>query len=140
MSRYVLHAGKSIPNVPRPNIRRINEGEVYAIEPFLTLATGEGAVKNAEYTYIYRYRKRRSVSQDAAELLTSIKNNFKSLPFSPRWIKGIEEKSIHKAFNELIAKRCISSYPVLIEVSGSIVAQAEHTIVVTQDGCIITTQ
>ena len=43
-------------------------------------------------------------------------------------------------FEELVRKRCVSAYPILIEAAGRIVAQAEHTVVVTKDGCIITTQ
>jgi len=33
----------------------------------------------------------------------------------------------------------VVGYPVLVEVSGSVVAQAEHTLVVTPDGCRVLT-
>ncbi len=141
MSRYVLHTGKSIPNVPSLGFQSINEGEVYAVEPFLTLTSGRGEVISEEEAYIYRFQKeRRIINMEAAKLLAEIKSSFKSLPFSQRWIKEIEEMNTSEAFKELIAKRCISSYPILVEAEGSVVAQAEHTVVVTQDSCLVTTQ
>lgn len=140
MSRYVLHTGKSIPNVGSFMLHSIDEGEVYAIEPFLTLASGEGEVEGTENAYIYRFQKeRRFDDSNAMELLTLIKASYKSLPFSLRWIKG-NEKDTREAFNELIAKKCVSSYPVLVETAGCVVAQAEDTVVVTKDGCIVTTR
>lgn len=142
MSRYILHSGKSIPNVHLyQNFQSINEGEIYAIEPFLTLASGNGEVKGAREAYIYRFQKeRRLANPDLVKLLKSIKNRFRSLPFSPRWIKGIEKNSININIEELTANRCLSSYPVLIEKSGGIVAQAEHTVIITKEGCIVITQ
>ena len=141
MSRYVLHTGKSIPNVPTLRFQSINEGEVYAVEPFLTLASRGGEVENSDDAYIYRFQKERRIANpDTAKLLTAIKSNFRSLPFSQRWIKGIEEREVREAFDELLAKRCISSYPVLVEVAGGIVAQAEHTVIVTRQGCRVTTR
>ena len=141
LSRYVLHTGKSIPNVANLSLQSLSEGEVYAIEPFLTLASGSGEVVNAHNTYIYRFQKERKVSNDNAQkLLTLIKSDFKSLPFSQRWINEIKETNTQEAFNALISNRSLSSYPVLIEATGNVVAQAEHTIVVTRDGCLVTTQ
>lgn len=141
MSRFVLHTGKSIPNISTLPSKRINEGEVYAIEPFLTLASGGGVVKNSKNSYIYRFQKERNLANsDASELLKKIKSDFKSLPFSKRWIDGFEERNIREAFDELLSKRCISSYPVLIEETNAIVAQAEHTVLVTKKGCLVTTK
>jgi len=140
MNRYVLHTGKSIPNVGSFIPYSMDEGEVYAIEPFLTLASGKGEVEGTKNAYIYRFQKERRLdNSNAMELLASIKASYKSLPFSPRWIKG-NEKGTREAFNELIAKKCVSSYPVLVEAAGCVVAQAEHTVIVTKDGCIVTTR
>jgi methionyl aminopeptidase len=141
MARYVLHTGKSIPNVPTIGFQSINEGEVYAVEPFLTLLSGGGEVRSGDNAYIYRFQKERRVAtSDAEKLLSDIKSNFKSLPFSKRWIEGIEEKGMCEAFDELVVQRGISSYPILVEKAGGIVAQAEHTVFVTRDSCLVTTR
>ncbi len=54
IERYTIHAGKSVPNVPGMNGTKIEEGEVYAIEPFVTLSKAVGAVVNGSSAYIYR--------------------------------------------------------------------------------------
>lgn len=140
MERYLLHTGKSVPNVPTFGFESMEEGEVFAVEPFLTLASGRGEIKSIEDAYIFRFQRERQLNNNRAEeLLKSVKTNFRTLPFSPRWIKDIEEKTTHDALNELISSRCISSYPVLVEDAGEIVTQAEHTVIVTRDGCTVTT-
>src|SRR5947209_18952332 len=45
IERYSIHAGKSVPNVPVLAAGKANEGEVFAIEPFVTLAEAAGSVK-----------------------------------------------------------------------------------------------
>jgi methionyl aminopeptidase len=42
-------------------------------------------------------------------------------------------------FEELLKSRSLQSYPQLIEKSRAIVAQAEHTVIITKDGCEVTT-
>ena len=139
MSRYVLHTGKSIPNVPGFGFQRMSEGEVYAIEPFLTQASGSGLVKNTKEGYIYRFQKvRRLANPRADKLLTAIRSKYRSLPFSFRWIDAGDGGS--DVFDELVSKRCVARYNVLVELKGGLVAQAEHTVVVTKDGCVVTTR
>jgi methionyl aminopeptidase len=43
------------------------------------------------------------------------------------------------AFQELLHSKCIMSYPQLIERTRAKVAQAEHSVIVTEDGCEVTT-
>jgi len=44
-----------------------------------------------------------------------------------------------EAFQELLYAKSIMSYPQLIERSRAKVAQAEHSVIVTEDGCEVTT-
>jgi methionyl aminopeptidase len=142
MYRYVLHSGKSIPNVQNFSIAKLKEGEIFAIEPFLTLASGRGEVQNGSESYIYRFQKERRINNsDAKKLQSRIKKDFKTLPFSKRWlIEQMPEGRFQSAFNELMRVKSITNYPVLVEISGKPVAQAEHTVIVTKDGCLVTTQ
>lgn len=146
MTRYVLHTGKSIPNVSTLGLSKIREGEVFAIEPFLTLRSGVGEVTGLKRTYIYSFHKaHRNLNKDADKLLELIKKRFKSLPFSKRWLNELSapfafpDERMEKAFSEVLAKKSLTGYPVLAERSGNIVAQAEHTVIVTKNGCLVTT-
>jgi methionyl aminopeptidase len=143
MSRYILHTGKSIPNVFTDGFSRIEEDDVFAIEPFLTLRPGVGKVMSLKESYIYRFNKKRHfMNAKSVHLQELINYHFKSLPFSKRWLSGLysfPEEGFDKVFNELMARKSLIAYPVLVEKGKNVVAQAEHTIIVTKKGCIATT-
>jgi len=48
-------------------------------------------------------------------------------------------KSADLAISRLVRDGILRSYPVLCDEPGSYVSQAEHTMIVTSDGCIVTT-
>jgi len=140
IDRYNLHAGKSVPNVSGIESGRFEVGEVYAIEPFVTLRTAEGAVTDGEAAYIYRFVKSKGAKSKAAnELISYIRDTYRSLPFASRWIHDSWHEGDFSAFQELVSNRCVAGYPVLVEVSGQPIAQAEHTILVTDGGCKVLT-
>jgi methionyl aminopeptidase len=141
VGRYLIHAGTSIPNVAQVSLTKVKAGEVYAIEPFVTLPEAVGRVEDSPQTTIYRLLKAKSVKNESAEkLLKYIESNFRTLPFAERWLTGVVPKEQHKtAFKELLASKAIMSYPVFVEVSKKPVAQAEHTVLLKDDGCEVLT-
>lgn len=141
MSKYVLHTGKAIPNVPKFEFAKINAGEVFAIEPFFTLSSGRGEIRGTDDSYIFRLQRERDVkSAVSKDLLNKIKTNFRSLPFSKRWLDRLmPREEVDVAFEELLAAKNLMAYPVLVEAGGKTVVQAEHTVIVTEDGCLVTT-
>jgi len=60
----------------------------------------------------------------------------KGLPFSRRWLSG---EKLDLALSTLARSQVIRAYPVLSDVPGSLVSQAEHTLIVTGEGCLVTT-
>jgi len=44
-----------------------------------------------------------------------------------------------EAFKELLKSKTLMSYPVFVEATGKPVTQAEHTVLITDDGCEILT-
>jgi methionyl aminopeptidase len=142
MARFIIHAGKAIPNVSSLMVgHRLGVGDVYAVEPFTTLPNAAGEVADGPGGNIYRFQKRRSVDgEQAKEMLKFIQSEYRTLPFASRWVlrrfPGLEGR---EAFSELFRRRCIYSYPQLIERSRGPVAQAEHTVIIEKNGCEITT-
>ena len=141
VGRYLIHAGTSIPNVAQISLAKVKTGEVYAIEPFVTLPDAVGRVDDSPQTTIYRLLKAKSVKSEAAKkMLKYIEANFRTLPFAERWLNNVVPKEQHSAaFKELLTSKAIMGYPVFIEVSKKPVAQAEHTVLVKDDGCEILT-
>lgn len=141
IGRYTIHAGKSVPNVSGMESGKFEVGEVYALEPFATLREAEGRVRDGDAAYIYRFVKTKGAkSEEASKLAEYVRETYKTLPFASRWLfNDWHDGDAKVAFRELTANRCIVGYPVLVEASGNVVSQAEHTIVVTENGCRVLT-
>jgi methionyl aminopeptidase len=141
LERYSLHSGVSIPNIyERLNLAKIKQGDVLAIEPFAT--DGAGHVVSGEGSNIYRYVKsiKSKLIRDSKIRLYSMKINkkFNTLPFAERWCKEIFP-NIDITLKKLLFVGCIRQYPQLIDEKKGIVTQAEHTIIINEDNCEVTT-
>jgi methionyl aminopeptidase len=141
VGRYLIHAGTSIPNVAQASPTKVRTGEVYAIEPFVTQPDAIGRVEDGTQITIYRLLKAKSVKSDTAKkMLKHIETNFRTLPFAERWLSGVVSMEQHKAaFKELYTSKAIMGYPVFVEASKKPVAQAEHTVLIKDDGCEVLT-
>jgi methionyl aminopeptidase len=141
VGRYLIHAGTSIPNVMQLSFGKVKTGEVYAIEPFVTLPNAVGRVENSPAVTIFRLVKAKSVKNPyAKQLLKYIEDNFRTLPFAERWLIGAVPEDNHRdAFKELIKCKAVMGYPVFTEVSRKTVTQAEHTVLITENGCEVLT-
>lgn len=143
VGRYIIHAGKSIPNVSHFSIERMRPGSVYAIEPFVTLREAVGRVEDSPEKYIFRLTKLKASlkSVEARNLLKIIEGNFRTLPFAERWLRNLykEDDSYKRGLLELLSSKCLMAYPVFIEASRRPVAQAEHTIYVGSKEIIVLT-
>lgn len=140
LARYIVHAGVSIPNVAGRDNHLLSEGEVYAIEPFAVPSNADGLVADGPPSNIYRMLKKRSLKGAAKEMLKHIQEEHRTLPFASRWVlRRYPGPEGVKAFNELLDSKCIMSYPQLVERSRAMVAQAEHSVILTEGGCEVTT-
>jgi len=120
---------------------KIEVGEVYAVEPFATFTNGSGLVRDKKEAYIFRFnREKGAKSKNVIKMLRLIKRDFFNLPFTPRWLTNYySTEELEKIFNEARLLKCIAPYYVLIEESNNPVAQAEHTVLVNDDGCEVIT-
>jgi len=141
IGRYLVHAGKALPNVSHLSLSKVHVGEVYGVEPFVTVPNAAGKVISGKEAHIFRFTKRKSLrNKYAKQLLNYIINDFKTLPFTERWLEGRVPASHYlAAFSELLSSKSLMAYPVFIEASGKPVAQAEHTVIITKDGCHVLT-
>ena len=141
VGRYLIHAGTSIPNVTQISFGKVKTGRVYAIEPFVTVPDAVGRVENSPEVTIFRLVKVKSVKNAyAKKLLKYMDENFRTLPFAERWLKGvIPENQYREAFKELFKRKAVMGYPVFVEVSRKPVTQAEHTVFLTESNCEVLT-
>ena len=160
LGRYTLHAGLSVPNVPDRGADRVvlEAGDAIAIEPFAT--DGTGRVRDRGWGDIFALRggallprlfsegggakpfkgdiPKREHPKDSG-LLSIIQQKYGSLPFAGKWCIGYVPDA-PRELRELVRTNKVRAYRVLVEESGGMVAQTEHTVVVTDDGKEIVTQ
>ena len=159
---WELHAGVSIPSYAcGPDNRGfkgvVEEGGVYAIEPFNT--TGKtGMIENIggrESSNIYRVtgittsRKARAKGQLkplGAQMARNLEERYGTLPFAERWafpmlekpFPDADEESRQSKWNALVKKlisiRFIETYHALRCIDGGTIAQFEHTVHITDGG------
>jgi len=137
IERYTVHAGKSVPNVGDHGDDVLEAGDLIAIEPFAT--TGIGKVDGRKTGNIYRVMRVREVRPESTHrFLLAVQERFNQLPFAERWAYRMDRKApAHLA--RLLRTGLVYTYPALLEVGQGIVAQSEHSMLVTADGAEVLT-
>ncbi len=123
-----LHGGLTIPNYDDGSRKKVREGDVIAIEPFLT--EGDGEIARTGGGDIFQLIRRNAFYMDDREkkLLSHIERNYNGFPFARRWLPD------PGAVGRLVETSIAIEYPMLVEKDGAPVAQAEHTVIVERDG------
>ncbi len=136
LGHWDQHTEPSIPNRAVSQSTTLEAGDVIAIEPFAT--DGSGKVTEGSDEEIFALEHDGSVrDRGAREALTQITEEFRTLPFAARWLDSSRPKM---ALRRLKTQGLVHGYPVLKEDDGKLVSQKEHTVIVTEDGCEVTTR
>ncbi len=134
---YVLHAGTEIPNVPVRGGYRLKEGDIFAIEPFVTFPEAKGYVVPVGDPLIFSFRKKiRTRDEIERKVIRLIEKKYNRLPFCERWLFKELGHRLNNTLLRLIERRALIGYPPLVEASRKMVAQYEDTVLVTSDGPI----
>jgi len=135
VEQYDAHTGPNIPNRGAERGVELEAGDVVAIEPFAT--DGSGKVGEGTKEEIYSLERETSVrNRQARQVLATVAEEYRTLPFAARWI---DVPRAEMAIRRLTQAGALHGYPVLKEDEGTLVSQAEHTVIVTEDGCEVTT-
>jgi len=128
----------NIPNYDNGDTTKLKEGDVIAIEPFAT--NGIGMVKDSTPSGIYQVLIPRP-TRVGRDVLVHILDTYKKLPFVARWIpKRFPTYKVRFVLNQGEKDGIIHQYPRLVEKQDGAVAQAEHTVLITKEGCEILTE
>jgi len=136
LDHYEQHTAPNIPNRAVSQGVELEVGDVVAIEPFAT--DGTGKVNEGNDEEIFALEREGSVrDRQARQALEQITEEFKTLPFATRWL---DVSRAEMALRRLKMNDIVHGYPVLKEEDGALVSQKEHTVIVTEDGCEVTTE
>ena len=135
VARWDAHTGPNVPNRGTERSEEFKVGDVVAVEPFAT--DGRGKVSEGANAEIYSLESERSVrNRQARQVLETVTEDYRTLPFATRWL---DVPRAEMAVRRLEQQGVLHGYPVLKEDDGTMVSQAEHTVIVTEDGCEILT-
>ena len=134
VQRYDAHTGPNIPNRAVDRSAELEVGQAIAIEPFAT--DGRGKVGEGGTEEIYEQVGDGSVRDRRARQVLEEIDAFDDLPFAARWLDSSRSEM---ALRRLKMADVVKGYPVLKEDDGQLISQAEHTLLVTEDGCEVTT-
>ena len=134
VERYDAHTGPSVPNRAVDRSVELEVGQAIAIEPFAT--DGRGKVGEGSTEEIYEQVGDGSVRDRRARQVLDELAQFDDLPFAARWLDNSRSEM---ALRRLKMADIVKGYPVLKEDDGRLISQAEHTLLITEDGCEVTT-
>tara|TARA_Y100000310_G_scaffold339280_1_gene431504 strand:+ start:13720 stop:14604 length:885 start_codon:yes stop_codon:yes gene_type:complete len=128
VSKWLVHDKPSIPNYDNGDKIKLVEGQTIAIEPFAT--TGEGLVVEGGKSFNFRLINSKPVRNlHARKLMDYISREFRSLPFSQRWLYSKFNKlEVAVGMNSLLREGVVQNYSILPEKKRGKVAQFEHTL------------
>ena len=125
VSEWLVHTSPTIPNFDNGNETKLVEGQHIAIEPFAT--DGVGLVSEGKPCGVYSFLGKKAVRLDGArKLMNKIDKDYKTLPFTERWLKDV--RNVKFLLNLLEKSGVVQQYKILPEKNKGMVSQYENTI------------
>ena len=134
---YKIHTDPSIPNYDDRSKGFIKPGMTFAIEPFAT--NGKGLIYESGTPTIFSLVKEKPTSSEIAKKLLLKIKTFKGLPFATHDLVTVETPlaTVFQGLKELLNRNIIEGYAPLLEEKRGLVAQAENSVLVDEDGTVI---
>jgi len=136
---YQIHTSPSIPNYDDRSKTEIVPGMTFAIEPFVT--NGFGLIYEAGQPTIFSFQKKYQSSSKFTQAMMKKIEEFQNLPFGIHDLISAELPLmiVEKSVQELLKVGAIVGYPPLVEQAKGMVAQAENSVYVDQNGKVFIT-
>ena len=136
---YKIHMPPNIPNYADNSTAVITPGMTCAIEPFAT--TGKGFIHELGEPTIFAFEALAAPRTSHGRHLLAKIRQFQGLPFSLHELVDtkIPLEEIKMGLSELIGVGAITAYAPLVEQTHGMVAQAENSILVDEEGQVVIT-
>lgn len=136
---YRVHTAPTIPNYDDDSKVVLKPGMTFAIEPFAT--NGKGMIYEGENPTIFSLSSDRPVKSDLARRVLATIKTFQGLPFSVHdlLMNGLNLIEAKLGLTELHTAGIVLGYPPLIEEAGGLVAQAENSVLIDNQGKVFIT-
>jgi len=139
LAEYGIHTKPSIPNYGNGDETELEEEDVIAIEPFAS--KGAGIIYESGNGTVFAMIGKKPVRNMITRQVLKEIESYEDLPFCKRWLtKKFGAAKVNFALRELTQLEMIKEYPPLVDRNHGLVSQAEHSLIVTKDGCKVLTK
>jgi len=139
LDQYNIHSPPSVPNYDNGDETELKEDQLIAIEPFAS--KGAGIVYESGNPSVFQLTEKKPVRNIFTRQILKELEKLNGLPFCRRWLtKKFSLPKVNFALRELKALDILREYPPLVDKNHGLVSQAEHTLIVTKQGCEILTK
>jgi len=137
LGRWKVHTAPQIPNYAEHGGGRLQEGMVFAIEPFAS--TGRGFIRERGKAEVFMMvrppRKAKGLDKDVLRAI----DGWRGLPIARRYFRHLEVEKVEDTISKLARQGSLMRYPPLVEEEGVMVAQTEHSLYLSADGVEVLT-
>ena len=139
---YIIHKSKALPNTAINYPLRMEEGEVFAVEPFVSTCPN---IYYDNPTNLFMINKNyidliKFLSKKELKLFNEIFERYFMLCFCDRWLNNEIKNFNLDIFNNLINKKLIDEYKTIYVPKNNYVSQFEHNIYVRENKIIKLTE
>jgi len=135
LGKYEVHTKPSIPNFDNNDKTKIEKGMVFAVEPFAS--TGAGVVQDSGNATVFQLITKKPVRSPLTRQVLQEIDSYKGLPFTTRWLTRKFGARAKFALREMGQLGMLYAHPPLADKDKGIISQAEHTVLIDNDGKVI---
>jgi methionyl aminopeptidase len=135
LGQYEIHTKPNIPNFDNGDETKIEKGMVFAIEPFAS--TGAGIVQDSGIATVFELGDKKPVRNMITRQVLKEIESYENLPFTARWLTRKFGGKARYALREMQQLGMLHEHPPLADKDKGIISQAEHSILVDDDGNVV---
>ena len=132
LGKYEVHTKPSIPNFDNNDKTKIEKGMVFAVEPFAS--TGAGVVQDSGNATVFQLITKKPVRSPLTRQVLQEIDSYKGLPFTTRWLTRKFGARAKFALREMGQLGMLYAHPPLADKDKGIISQAEHTVLIDNEG------
>jgi len=137
LAEYQIHTHPTVPNYNNGDQESLQEGQIIAVEPFAT--TGSGLIHEKGFPNLFMISQPKNVRLGFVRDIQAKIQTWNGLPFAKNWLLSKwSEAQVNFALKQFKELGILQEFPPLVERSGGMVSQAEHTLIVGEKTEILT--
>ncbi len=143
IGHYLIHKSKAVPNCKFHYPVRMEEDEIYAIEPFVSTYSSESYYENPIHLYMLNRNHHKNIgnlNKDEHDYFNTIKKQYSTLCFCDRWLENEIKVSSQNILNGLIHHKVVDEFETIYVPDGHYVSQFEHNIYIRSNGILKLTE